>query len=73
MQSQHVLLGISDEDLAKCAIQLLKTPSLRQTLIQNGLQLIEQRFTWAKVVDLYEDLYMQVIREHKERAQFGLT
>ncbi|HEX3051180.1 MAG TPA: glycosyltransferase [Aggregatilineaceae bacterium] len=67
LQGHHAMLGISDDDLVKSVFRLLKDPNLRQTLSKNGRQLVEQQFTWQRVADLYEDLYMQVIKEHREQ------
>jgi glycosyltransferase involved in cell wall biosynthesis len=73
LQGHHVLLGITDDDLVKNVFQLFKDNKLRQQMALNGRQLVEQRFTWARVADMYETLYRQVIREHQERSQAGLT
>jgi glycosyltransferase involved in cell wall biosynthesis len=67
------LLGLTDDDLIKNVFQLFKDPKLRQQMALNGRQLVEQRFTWARVADMYETLYRQVIKEHRERSQAGLT
>lgn len=72
VNGQHVLMGLTDDDLIRHVIQLLKSPKQRQQLAQNGRQLVEQRFTWRRVADMYEDLYRQVIREHDERVQAGI-
>jgi len=61
------MLGISDDDLVKSVFRLMKDANLRQILAKNGRQLVEQQFTWQRVADLYEDLYMQVIKEHREQ------
>ncbi|HVO68488.1 MAG TPA: glycosyltransferase [Aggregatilineaceae bacterium] len=73
VHGQHVMLGTSDEELIYAVFQLFREPRLRVQLRRNGRQLIEQNFTWQHVADQYEDLYQQVIREHRERAQVGLT
>jgi hypothetical protein len=30
-----------------------------------GRQLIQQQFTWARVADQYEQLYLQLLREYR--------
>jgi len=67
LQGHHAMLGISDDDLVKSVFRLMKDANLRQILAKNGRQLVEQQFTWQRVADLYEDLYMQVIKEHREQ------
>jgi glycosyltransferase involved in cell wall biosynthesis len=52
---------------------LFKDNKLRQQMALNGRRLVEQRFTWARVADMYETLYRQIIHEHDERSQAGLT
>jgi glycosyltransferase involved in cell wall biosynthesis len=73
VHGQHVLLGQTNEELIYGVFQLFREPRLRVQLRRNGRQLIEQNFTWQYVADQYEDLYQQVIREHRERAQVGLA
>jgi glycosyltransferase involved in cell wall biosynthesis len=70
---QQVLLGTTDDELIKNVFTLLKNPRLRQQLVQNSRQLIAQQFAWRNVADQYEELYSQVIRGHRERAQAGLS
>jgi glycosyltransferase involved in cell wall biosynthesis len=71
-QGQHVLLGLTDDDLIKNVFRLLKDGRLRRQLARNGRQLIEERFTWKRVADMYEELYLQVVEERHERAAAGL-
>ena len=65
---QHVLLGQSDEELVRAVFQLMRTPQLRQQLRRNGRALIKRYFTWERVADRYEELYEQVIGEHRARG-----
>lgn len=66
-QGEHVLLGITDEDLVKAVFRLFRDPKLRHHLRKNGRELIERQFTWSRVADMYEALYRHVIRERRER------
>jgi glycosyltransferase involved in cell wall biosynthesis len=68
LQGQHALLGTSDDDLIRNVFLLLKDSELRRQIAHNGRQLIEQQFTWQRVADMYEDMYRQVIDEHRDRA-----
>lgn len=66
IQGEQVMLGVSDEELAESALRLLQDATLRRTMADNGRQLIEQRFTWTRVAELYNDLYRQVIQERRD-------
>jgi glycosyltransferase involved in cell wall biosynthesis len=73
IQGHHVLLGTTDDELVKAVFALLKNAKARQQMALNGRQLVQQRFTWSRVADRYEELYRHVIREHRERSQAGLS
>ncbi|NDJ74874.1 MAG: glycosyltransferase [Chloroflexi bacterium] len=62
-QGQHVLLGNSDDDLVNAVFRLFKDKQLRRDIAQNGRILIERHFTWQRVAEMYEDLYLQVMDE----------
>lgn len=65
VQRRHVLLGLTDDDLASAVIELVQMPALRGQIAANGRALIEQRFTWRRVAEQYEALYAQVIAERR--------
>lgn len=60
---EHVLLATHDDEFVEQILLLLRTPSLRARLAQNGRRLVEEQFTWQRVADLYEELYLRIIRE----------
>lgn len=60
---EHVLLATSDDEFVEQIVALLRDPARRATLAQNGRRLVEAQFTWQRVADLYEELYLRVIRE----------
>ncbi len=66
-------MGKFNDELIKCVFALLKNPQERRQMALNGRQLIEQRFTWQRVAGMYEQLYRQVVREHRERVLAGLS
>ncbi|NLX11682.1 MAG: glycosyltransferase [Chloroflexi bacterium] len=72
MPGQHVLLGTTDDELIEQIFNLFRTPQLRRKLARQGRQLVEQQFTWQRVTDLYEELYLETIREHTARLRAGL-
>lgn len=60
---EHVLLATRDDEFVEQIVALLRDPARRATLAQNGRRLVENQFTWQRVADLYEELYLRVIRE----------
>ncbi|MCY3572860.1 MAG: glycosyltransferase family 4 protein [Chloroflexi bacterium] len=48
------------DQLAAAAIRLLQDEALRVKLSQNGRQLIEARYTWARTADAYARLYAEI-------------
>lgn len=64
--SQNVVLANRSQDLATAAIRLLQDEPLRKHIAAGGRKLIEDKYTWRRVVDAYERLYEKVIYEHKE-------
>jgi len=72
IHGEHVLFGMTDDELVKNVFALLKNPKLRRHLAQNGRQLIEQHFTWRRVAESYEELYRQVKAERRDRYLGGL-
>ncbi len=71
LPDQHVILGTTDSELVEGVFRLIRDPGLRKRLRQNGRILVEQHFTWARVVDRYEQLYDQVIRERRGFTHLG--
>ncbi len=61
----HVMIGKTDDELVDHIFRLLRDPQLRQRLRQAGRQLIQQQFTWNRVADQYEQLYLQLLREYR--------
>jgi glycosyltransferase involved in cell wall biosynthesis len=72
IQGQHVMLGRTDDELVEHVLELLRIPRLRRQLAVNARQLIQQRFTWNRVAAMYDELYFQVIEEHRLRFTPGL-
>jgi glycosyltransferase involved in cell wall biosynthesis len=65
VQRRHVMLGLSDDDLANATIELIQASALRRQIAANGRALIEQRFTWRRIAEQYEALYAQIISERR--------
>jgi len=66
---KHVLLANTDDEFVTQILTLMRTPRLRESLARNGRQLVEDHFTWQRVADLYEELYLRIIRERHATAR----
>ena len=59
---------IADLDaLPEAAVGVLRDADLQQRLAENGRKLIEARYTWGRVAQMYEELYQAIIREHSQQ------
>lgn len=66
---KHVLLANTDDEFVAQILTLMRTPRLREALARNGRQLVEEHFTWQHVADLYEELYLRIIRERHAKTR----
>ncbi len=66
---KHVLLANTDDEFVAQILTLMRTPRLRESLARNGRQLVEEHFTWQHVADLYEELYLRIIRERHAKTR----
>ena len=55
------VISFCHEDLLKALEKLLSDEPLRQRYGQNGKQMVEDLFTWAKIIEKYEDIYREVV------------
>jgi len=58
-----VLLATHDDEFVAQDRRPAARPGAARRLAQNGRRLVEDQFTWQRVADLYEELYLRVIRE----------
>ena len=58
----HDAIVARDDELAAAAVRVLRDAALRSRLSANGRALIEQRYSWQRVAQLYEALYRDVQR-----------
>jgi len=49
------------DDLAQKIIRLLSGESLRKSLIKNGLNLVQNNFSWEVIADKFETLYRTIV------------
>jgi len=66
---RHVLLATRDDEFVERIVALLRDPARRAMLAQSGRRLVEEQFTWQRVADLYEALYLDVICARRDAAR----
>ncbi len=65
---KHVLLADTPDDIIRAIVRLMKDGELRQNIARAGRQLIEERYTWQRVSEQYEELYREVGRQRFGRS-----
>jgi glycosyltransferase involved in cell wall biosynthesis len=60
VQHECDALIADDAAIVEATIRLLRDENLQHTLSQNGRKLIEAKYSWGRVADLYEELYAAV-------------
>ncbi len=60
VEGKHVLYGNTSDELAAATIKLLRSSELQHDMGLANRQLIETRFTWERVDEMYEALYQQI-------------
>lgn len=56
----HVIIAESNEDMMRAVVSLMRDGALRQRLAKNSRALIEERYTWKRVAERYEELYKEI-------------
>jgi glycosyltransferase involved in cell wall biosynthesis len=54
---QQVLIGENDDELIRRAIRLLRDSQERLRLQVNGLQRVQERYSWYQIANRYEALF----------------
>jgi glycosyltransferase involved in cell wall biosynthesis len=52
----HILIGESDEELAKLVVALLSDDELYARIVRNAQELVNQRYCWSKIASDFESL-----------------
>jgi glycosyltransferase involved in cell wall biosynthesis len=56
----HDVLLTGDEDMPATIVRLMRDKPLQAQLADNGRRLIEERYSWSRVADLYEMIYKDI-------------
>ncbi len=59
----HSALIADGDGLANAAARLLTEPDLQRRLADNGRAVIEDRYSWSRTAEMYEELYGTVCRD----------
>ena len=73
VHGEHLLAAETPQEFAACVLQLLQHPDQAAKLAENARRLVEEKYSWASRVSVYEDLYTQVINERAKRTQVAVA
>lgn len=62
---EHLIIEDDPKDFACKTIELLNSGSLRQKLIKNGLELVNEKYTWEKIIPKLTQVFNEVILKKK--------
>jgi len=57
--NKDIIIADTDQDFADGILAVLKTKQLYQSLAKNGKKLIEEKYSWQKIVSRLEDVYQK--------------
>lgn len=69
VNGEHLLVAEDANLLAEKVLQLLKDPILRRRLARNARQLVEEKYTWERSVEILEKVYRMAIYRSSERKK----
>ena len=55
---EHILLADTASDFAAAVVRLLRNPDLAMTLGGNARALAVERYSWARIAEMFEDAYL---------------
>ena len=58
---QELLIADDPDDLARQVVEVLRNPALRQRLGENGRKLAEEKYSWAIIARIMEDVYREAV------------
>ncbi len=61
----HVLAASTAEEMAEKVVLLLADPCLRAAIARNARQLVEEKYSWQRSVDLLQSVYDRVLAMHR--------
>lgn len=51
-------------DIAEKSIFLLKDKDLQRRMIENGLKIVREKYSWTKIAEKFEDIYKEVLDQN---------
>lgn len=64
---ENILIADSPEDFAEAVVKLLTDPELRNKIARSGKRLVEENYSWSKVVDVFEQYCLMAVKKKLNR------
>jgi glycosyltransferase involved in cell wall biosynthesis len=61
LSGQDLIVADEPDEFAKWVVDLLRDPALRARLGQSGRRLVKERFSWPRIIDQLEQIYVQLL------------
>jgi glycosyltransferase involved in cell wall biosynthesis len=58
---QELLIADSADDMARQVAEVLQNPSLQKRLGENGRKLVEEKYSWARIARIMDDVYQEAV------------
>ena len=58
---QEVLIADTPDDMARQVVEVLRNPDIRKRLGENGRKLVEEKYSWAIIGRIMEDVYQEAV------------
>jgi glycosyltransferase involved in cell wall biosynthesis len=70
----HVLIADTPESFADAVLRVFREPGLRQSLVDNGLQLVSDKYSWTNVMPRFLNLLDWAARDgHRHQRAYAPT
>jgi polysaccharide biosynthesis protein PslH len=66
---KNILLAETPEDFARQCVRLLRDRDLRRGLGDAARRLVEEKYSWARVVDDFEEIVQSVAERHQSATE----
>ncbi|MEW5804351.1 MAG: glycosyltransferase [bacterium] len=58
---EHLLVADTPLDMARQVVEVLRNPALQKRLGENGRRLVEEKYSWARIARIMEDVYQEAV------------
>jgi glycosyltransferase involved in cell wall biosynthesis len=70
---KNILLAETPQDFARQSVRLLRDPDLRRSLGSAARRLVEEKYSWARVVDDFEEIVRSAVERRREMPQAAVA